>query len=401
MSDRMFVRLPAQADGELQWLWQHQGQWTSGIWSAPADLKRWAAAHADLPCTLLVPAGHEGLVQLTATLKQRREAGSALVALAEDQVGEDYERLHWVLEPGAGDEVLARGVRADWLGAWLALARDAGLNVDGVLPEALLYSVDEASWLWLPADGEVYLAVGQGQAALYPADAAAELLAGWRTRQSFSAPVRLRHPQGVAVPALPEGIQPVPVPWQDWRDLARQQPARFWQRHPQNWLHGAFAPRAAVSVDSRWRWVAVAVAVFLVVQVGLDRWQAGRLRAQTEQMLGEVEMRYRQLFPQDRNTTDLDRLITARMRGGAGAGLPQLLEQLAETAPAQPWVIDKVSYRSRGASEIEVSGGQLGGLEQWAAALSAAGVPARVLNSRVEGDTVHARLELQASGSSR
>lgn len=401
MIDRMFVRLPAQADGELQWLWQHQGQWTSGAWKTPADLERWASAHPALPCTLLVPVGLDCNVQLSASAKQRREAGAALVALAEDQVGEDYERLHWVLVPGEGDELLARGVRADWLADWLDLVRSAGLRVDGVLPEALLYNADEGSWLWLPVGAEVYLSVGPGQSALYPVDAAAELLADWRARQSFPAPVRLRHPQGAVVPALAEGIQPVPVPWQDWRDLARTQPSRFWERHPQNWLHGDFAPKAAVAVDGRWRWVAMAIAVFLVIQVGLDRWQASRARAQAEQLLSEQEMRYRQLFPQERNTSDLDRLITARLRGGAGAGLPQLLEQLAETAPAQPWVIDKVSYRTRGASEIEVSGGPLGGLEQWASALTAAGVPARVLNSRVEGGTVHARLELQASGSSR
>lgn len=401
MSDRMFVRLPAQADGELQWLWQHQGQWTAGAWMAPADLERWATAHPELPCTLLVPVGLDCNVRLIASLKQRREAGADLVALAEDQVGEDYERLHWVLVPGEGDELQARGIRADWLGEWLNLARDAGLNVDGVLPEALLYSVDEASWLWLPVGPEVYLAVGQGQAVLYPTDAAAELLAGWYERQAFLAPVRLRHPQGAALPALPEGIQPVPVPWQNWCDLVRTQPARFWQRHPQSWLQGDFAPKAAAAIDGRWRWVAAAAAVFLMIQVGLDRWQAYQARVQADQLLSELEMRYRQLFPQERNTMDLDRLITAHLQDGTGTGLPQLLEQMAETAPAQPGVIDKVSYRMRSASEVEVSGGQLGGLEQWASALTAAGVPARVLNAQVEGGIVHARLELLASGSNR
>ena len=257
--DMLFLRLPATATEAIQTVCFRQGHWQRlGSWAIDAGLDQQWQSLKDLPVVLITPVGMDVGIVLQATMKQRREAGADLVALAEDQVAEDYERLHWTLQSIDDQQVLARGINKSWLQGWRDRLQASGLNVRAAIPESSLFTQDHDTWLWLPAgDAAVYWQMELGQGAVVQRSDIAALMQAQLDRQPLLSSVRLRYPQGTSLPALPERIQSAPAPWQDWTDLLKTQNSGYWLRHPQNWLMGDMANKAASGGSSRWGWVAL------------------------------------------------------------------------------------------------------------------------------------------------
>lgn len=401
--DTLFLRLPATASEAIQTVCFRQGHWQRlGAWAVDAGLDQQWRSLKDLPVVLITPVGMDIGIVLQASQKQRREAGQDLVALAEDQVAEDYERLHWTLQGIDDQHVLARGIHKRWLQAWQERLQAGGLDVRAAIPESALFNQDHETWLWLPAgEHAVYWQMELGQGAVVQRSDIAQLMQAQLERQPLLASVRLRYPQGTSLPALPERIQPAPAPWQDWTDLLKTQNSGFWLQHPQNWLTGDLARKAVAGHTSRWIGVAaLAVAAFLV-QVGLDRYETHRLNAEASAARQEAESIYKAAFPDDRRIVNLARQFKARQAQASAVDPARLLQLLAQTAPNANWQITRMDYQDAAAARVEISGPALADITLWANQLASAGVITQIDNARLDNGIAKAKLQLRVESGAR
>jgi len=397
--DTLFLRLPATASESIQTVCFRQGHWQRlGAWAVNADLMQQWESLRDLPVVLITPVGMDTTVIVQASPRQRREAGAALVALAEDFVAEDYERLHWTLESIDDQQVLARGINKQWLLSWRDQLRSHGLNVCAAIPESVLFGQDHDTWLWLPAGGNsVYWRMELGQGAVVEQNDIALLMEAQLQRTPLSGFVRLRYPQGVELPELPERVQPAAAPWQDWTDVLKTQNSRYWLQHPQNWLMGELAQKTSSPNQKRWRWVA-ALAVFAVIlQIGLTRLETHRIQQQTVAARVESEALYRSAFPEDRRIINLARQFNAKKAQASAVDPTQLLQLLAQTAPNAGSQIVKLEYQDAALTRVDVIAPALSDISQWSAQLTAAGISTQVDNSRFEDGIAKAKLQLRVS----
>lgn len=401
--DMLFLRLPATATEAIQTVCFRQGHWQRlGSWAIDADLDQQWRSLKDLPVVLITPVGMDIGVVLQASVKQRREAGLDLVALAEDQVAEDYERLHWTLQGIDDQQVLARGINKSWLQSWRDRLQAFGLNVRAAIPESALFTQDHDTWLWLPAgDAAVYWQMELGQGAVVQRSDIAALMQAQLDRQPLLSSVRLRYPQGTSLPALPDKIQSAPAPWQDWTDLLKTQNSGYWLRHPQNWLVGDMANKTASAGSSRWSWVALLVVAAVLIQVGLDRYETHRLQQQAGAARAEAEAIYRAAFPDDRRIVNLARQFKAKQAQGSAVDPAQLLQLLAQTAPNANWQITKLEYQDAAATRVEITGPALADINTWANQLNAAGVSTQIDNARLDNGVAKAKLQLRISSGAR
>lgn len=397
--DTLFLRLPATASESIQTVCFRQGHWQRlGAWTVNADLMQQWESLRDLPVVLITPVGMDTTVIVQASPRQQREAGAALVALTEDFVAEDYERLHWTLESIDDQHVLARGIHKQWLLSWRDQLQSHGLNVCAAIPESVLFSQDHDTWLWLPAGGNsVYWQMELGQGAVVEQSDIALLMEAQLQRTPLSGFVRLRYPQGVELPELPERVQPAAAPWQDWTDVLKTQNSRFWLQHPQNWLMGELAQKASSPNQTRWRWVAALAVLAVILQVGLTRLETHRIQQQTVAARAESEALYRSAFPEDRRIINLARQFKAKKAQASAVDPTQLLQLLAQTAPNAGSQIVKLEYQDAALTRVDVIAPALSDISQWSAQLTAAGISTQVDNSRLEAGIAKAKLQLRVS----
>lgn len=401
--DTLFLRLPATATEAIQTVCFRQGHWQRlGSWAVDAELDQQWRSLKDLPVVLITPVGMDIGVVLQATLKQRREAGSELVALAEDQVAEDYERLHWTLQGVDDQQVLARGINKRWLQAWQQRLQASGLDVRAAIPESALFNQDHETWLWLPAgDSAVYWQMELGQGAVVQRSDIAQLMQAQLERQPLLASVRLRYPQGASLPALPDRIQPAPAPWQEWTDLLKTQNSGYWLQHPQNWLVGDLANRPVTGQKSRWGLVVLLAITAMLIQVGLDRYETYRLQSQANMARQEAESIYKATFPDDRRIVNLARQFKAKQAQASQVDPAQLLQLLAQTAPNANWQITRLEYLEAAATRVEISGPSLADINTWANQLNAAGASTQIDNARLDNGVAKAKLQLRVNSGAR
>lgn len=393
--DMLFLRLPHQTGGVLQAVSCIQGHWQRlASWRTLDDMGAWLRDHKQIPVILLTPVGLDIALTLQATPKQRREAGVGLVSLAEESLAEDYDKLHWVLDSLDEERVLARGIRLEWLQQWLDLLKARGLQVKAAIPEAALLNADRDSWVWLPSGNEVFIQTEPGQAALVSPDDAAVLLEQLLQQRPLKTPVRLRHPQGAVLPALPDGLQPSPAPWQDWADLLKTQSPALWLRHAQNWLTGALQPGSQQTWSPLWKPALALLAGAILLQVGIDRYEAHRFKVQAEAARAEAGQLYRQWFPGERVRGDLEQAFKQRLASAGVMGPEQVLQLLAQTAPTPQWQVQRLEFRDGGKATAEVLGSSLGEAQAWVGNLGALGLQASLENARLEAGQARAKIIL-------
>lgn len=400
--DRLFLRLPAVAGAEITALAYTDCQWQRmGAWLSLDAIANELMASADIPVVLVTPVGIDIALPIEASARQRKEAGVGLVAMAEEQLGEDFERLQWLLTELDDTSVLARGISLSYLQHWLALFHGHGIRPVAAIAEASLLQSDSEHWLWYPVGEEVYIQAGPGDAALVRADDAPMVLEQLLVQRKASAPVRLRYPQGTNLPVLSERISLAPAPWQDWADLIKPQAMARWATHPQNWLTGVLAPQSQYPWSPRWKWALAAVALACVTMIASDRFMAHQLNNEAALARAEAEQTYRQYFPEERRITNLARQFAARQAAGNTLAPEVVLQLVAQTAPSADWQIKQLDYRDTVPARFDVAGGVLDEINAWSQALEAQGLSVTVENARLDNGIAQATLLIASNGGKR
>ena len=396
--DILFLRLPERLGASVEAVVSQQGRASAPLPLADAAaLKGWLSAHQGLPLVLVTPPACETTVVIEASARQRREAGSGLVALAEEQLAEDYEQLHWTLTPLDDRQVLARGIRSSWLQHWLSWLEESGAEVIAAVPEQSLYDVPAGQALWLPQGSEVMLQLSVSESAVVPADQAAELLAD-RLAGTLRSDLVLLHPAGCSLPALATGVTLQAASWQRWSDCLTGSP-RQWRQHRDNWLHGALDNQPPAPTDRRLPWAVALITLAFATQGLMDRLDARRDATAAEAARQQAEQRFRSWYPDERRVTDVERQLRARLAGADRPDLSQLLQLLAQNTPADlSWQLRELSYQEADALTLEVSGGTLTQVQAWVEAVSQQGIAASLQSSRQDNGLTIARLRISLGG---
>lgn len=400
--ERLFLRLPASNSNDIAAVSYADGQWTrQGTWQSIEALANELLADRDVPVVLITPVGQDISLLIEASARQRKEAGVNLVALAEEQLGEDYERLQWTLQSIDEYQVLARGISQHYMQQWLALFHEHAIRPVAAIAETSLLPTDPEHWLWYPVAGEVFIQAAPGEAALIASADAPFVIEQLLATHKSSAPVRLRYPQGASLPTLPERISPTPAAWQDWADLLKQHAHTRWPGHSQNWLTGALAPQSQYPWAPRWKWAAAMLVLASVLMIAVDRFSAYQLSSEASIARTEAEQLYKQYFPDERRMSNLSRQFAARQSAGNALAPEIVLQLVAQTSPSIDWQIKQFDYRDNAPVRVDVSGGVLDEINAWSQALESQGVSVKIENSRLDNGVAQATLLIASTGGKR
>lgn len=393
--DTLFLRLPArQADGLHAVGRNASGEPVTLRFDSRQSLADWLAEHAQVPVVLIVPPAWHTDVVIQATARQRKEAGNELVALAEEQLAEDYDLLTWSLIPLDDQQVLARGMQTELLDAWVSLIEAPGNRVLAAIPEVSLFEVSNGQWLWLPQGDEIYLQTAPGEAALLD-PATVPDLAGL-TGDSLRADVTIVHPLSYRLPALPAFVRPLPASWSDWTQAVLGMGVT-WARHPANWLKGRAVRHEAAVIDKRVFLAAALTLVVFLLQGMMNRQDAARDVAAADQASSDSVRLYRGWFPQERSVTDVERQLKAKLPTASRPALLQLMQTVAQSAPAgKRWQLRELDYGADKPLTLVVLGESEADMKTWMLAMRQNDLAASLVNVQQEAGQVLATLRIES-----
>lgn len=371
---RILLRL--RADGGSEWL--DADRVVHAGWPAPRREDR---------VLVLVPATEVLLLELAPPAGNERQWAQALPFLIEEQLVAPIETQHvaWARSRDGARLCVAVVARAQ-LDGWLARLREAGVEPDALVSEALALP-------WQPQ--RPALLVDGGQCVLRRAEAGA--LAG-DTDEIVALGTDLPDVEAWLV-----GDSRSPVPTQTQHVVAHALHAFATQATvPQpNLLQGAYAPRRrADGLARRWRRAAMLAAAALLLaglHPLLDRHKlATRVAAQR----AEMTQLYRRAVPSAGAVEDPARQLQAALaaRGlGPGDGVLGLLTRLAPALAADAGLsLESLEYRER-RLELVVQAGSVADLDALRQRLARAGLTAEIAGTTPGSRGVQGRLRLGAA----
>lgn len=337
MSERLVIRLGAQAQQPIPWItWSEEQQTviSSGVLSGADGLGSLSERAGGRPVEVLVDSSALTLTDVTLPAKAQRQAIKALPFMLEDELSEDVEKLHFITGPRHGEQLTVVVVSHVQLQTWLGWLSEAGLPVKKMVPDVLaLALVPDTELSLLQLEQQLLIRTGDGSGMVLEPD--------WLALMADSLKGEGR-PWALFTPlALPEGIDAA----EQTLELPMQALAQGYVRTPVNLLTGPYAPAKELSkLVTTWSKVGIAASVLLVLVLahrGLSWYQ---LEQERTALRAEGERIYRQLFPQERRVPNPRGQLEAKVRalGGGGsngqlmpmmAGLESAFAQLPEVRP--------------------------------------------------------------------
>ena len=402
MREQLFIRLgPTE---QVTWLLE----------SEPAQVREGALAEAAASAagrqvTVLVPGTDVALSKVAVPTRNRSRMAAAVPYLLEDQLAGDVEQAHFALgERNAEGRVAVAVVSQARMNSWLARIAEAGLHVDRLVPESLLVPYQPDAWTLLierdcinlrnaPQGGMTVDSVNAAfilQRAVAESEVKPLMLRAW-VASGVTADAPLPGDLGVDVQAEPLTVPPLVF-------LARQaqEPGVI------DLLQGPYSRRERLGKLWRpWRPAAALLAVWVILQFGIESFQYRQLHAEEARLREEISQIYLQTFPDAKRVVDARLQMEQRLaalRGGTGSagGFMKLLAAVSgPTAGVGGVEIDRLSYKE-GEFDISLMISDLQRLEQLKDRLSSeTQLPVEIQSATARNDRVEARLQIKGGRS--
>lgn len=348
---------------------------------------------------VLVPGETVSLHTAQMPTRNTQKALQALPYALEDKLAEDIDELHFALGGRDGDRLDAAVVRRERMDEWLAVLKDAGIVADVLLPDfmGLPAPADPDSWV-AAYDDDRYL-VRQASARGFVL--AAPLLPV-ALRDAAPAAVRLygdTATDAVAAPFTQRGIEIEPA-----GELLDAFTAGLDRAPAFNLLQGAYQPKRDQRIAwRRWRWPAVAAAIWLVLALGTWISTYVSLSLEQQRLREAMVATVRDAFPGATVTNDPRGLLTSRLMSlkqqGGESGFLDIFSAVGEAAAQQPGLtLQAVSYRD-GRLDISVNADTVQTLDALKTALNSdSRWHAEVQAANNKGDHVEGRLQIKTEG---
>jgi len=367
-----------------------------------------ATAAAGRQVVVLVPGADIMLAAVAVPTRNRSRMAAAVPFLLEEQLASDVDDAHFALgERDAEGRVAVAVVSRARMNGWLARLAESGIHADKLIPETLLLPHQAGEWSLLREPECVTVRTGaQNGMAL---DAVNTSFVLQRTMAELAIKpnlLRVWFAGGAGSAMLPAELgveaiaEPLAVPALSF--LVRQ-------AHEQgviDLLQGPYSRRERIGKFWRpWRPVAALVAVWAVLQFGINIYQYRELRAEDGRLHEEVNQIYLQTFPEAKRVVDarvqMEQRLTA-LRGGKGSlgDFMKLLAAVSGPAASLGGVdIERLSYRD-GEFDIALTVSDLQRLDQLKDRLgSETQLAVEIQSASARNDKVEARLQIKGGRS--
>jgi len=347
VKETLFIRL---GDGErATWLRDNEPTQVS-----EGALLEAAALASGRQVAVVVPGADVVLASVAVPTRNRSRMAAAVPYLLEEQLATDVDDAHFALgERDSDGRVAVAVVSRKRMDEWLARLAEAGIHADKLIPDTLLLPYQAGEWaLLFEADCVNLRSAVQGGMAM---DASNAVFMVQRALGELEVKPERMHAwfaEGIPAAVLPDdlGVET------DGESLPGH-PLSFLAAQVQgagviNLLQGPYSRSERLSKAWRpWRPAAVLLAVWLVLQFGINVFHYQRLRGEEAHLREAVNQIYLQTFP------DAKRVVNARvqmeqhlnaLRGGDGdvGDFIKLLSAVSgPTASLGSVSIDHLSYK--------------------------------------------------------
>lgn len=355
---------------------------------------------------VLVPGEEVLLTQVEVPGHSRRLLAQAVPYALEEQLVEDVDELHFALGAVAGDRVKVAVVSRARMDAWLAELRQAGIEIERMVPDVLALPLHDDAWHVLRLEQRLLLRSGpQSGMVMDPDNAAFSLAAALKEAEPRPTALRIQDFSDSAEP-LPElGVERLEHPAAGLPLAALA--VAFDAQQAINLLQGPYSRRERISRYWRpWRAAAALLAGFFVVQFVAGVVERQQLDAQQQALDTEIEQIYRQAFPEARKVVNarvqMERALASLRGGGSaeGGGFAELLAQAGRQFNAAAGLaLQRLSYKG-GQLDVALLIGDLQQLDQLKQRLvDEAGLEVEIQSASARDNLVEARLKIKEGAS--
>jgi general secretion pathway protein L len=354
---------------------------------------------------VVVPGVDVVLSQVAVPTRNRGRMAAAVPFLLEEQLAADVEESHFALgeRDAAGTLAVAIVDRAR-MDEWLTRLREAGVQPDRMIPDPLLLPYETGEWsLLFEADGVLVRNAPQGGLGIDAANAGFMLQRALAESEVKPERLRVWLAEGVPAAVLPDdlgiGIS---------HETLRVPPLLFMAAqahdpHVIDLLQGPYSRRERLGRLWRpWRPVAALLAVWVVLQFGMEIVHYRQLSDEQARLREDVAKIYLQTFPDAKRVVpgherdQMEQRLKVLRGGGGDAGeFIGLLGAVSAPAALGSVSIDHLSYKA-GEIDLDLSIADLQRLDQLKERLAdATHMNVEIQSATTRDNGVDARLQIK------
>ncbi|MBF0470006.1 MAG: type II secretion system protein GspL [Gammaproteobacteria bacterium] len=354
---------------------------------------------------LVVPGRDLHLTTVTIPSRNRQKVMRAVPYALEDQLAEDVDQLHFVVEQARGEE--GQGVAVvshERMAQWLAPFSDAGIRLEAMVVDTLLlpFSTDRSTLL-LEEGEDLLLRSGRYHGFSLPAAAALQLLESERAQGDSSQPTPLEiydlRQRGGDDPFWRELFTSETVTLNEMHGQNLWQLPLQWQGSP-NLLQGSYSRTEQLGKMLKpWRPVLLLALLWIGLMIGSDWLNLQRLQQEVAQLQQESRNLYLKAFPESQRVINPraqmeQKLSKLRQQEGGASGFIPLFAPAITAVMAEPGVeVEGVRYRQQ-RLELYLRLEAIAGLERIQQRLEAEGKSATIESATSRGSEVEGRISV-------
>ncbi|WP_448549581.1 type II secretion system protein GspL [Thalassotalea fusca] len=341
MAESLIIRLGSNATDGVQWL-----IWSAGDAEIIASGELPNAMHlteltekASLrPVVALVPACDVAFKRLKVPAKSPRAMKLAAPYMLEDDLAQDVEQLFFAYgSPNLDDDdnnCFLTAVDRQQMALWLSWLSDANIQVQKLIPDALLLPEHEGSWSCVELFGQVLAKQDAWFATAIEHELFDTLLGRWSSKSDKGESIKLHGYSPINIPEHLSTIELVSEP----EELPLALLAKNIASIKFNLLQGEFQVKRKRSSTNKVWLVAASVAAFtLLTNLGLKSVKMWQINAQQAQLEQQIIDTYKQAFPETKRvriSTIRSQLKRKMAEVGGGSDEQNFLVMINKLQPA-------------------------------------------------------------------
>ena len=341
MAENLFLRVTDQA---IEWMLLDE---TSGIvrFRGHGETDEFANLVAEMNWsgnTYVMLHGEEVLLtNATLPTKQQRQVLRAVPFMVEESLASDVDECHFAIgERDADGSVSVAVINDKRMRHWMDFFANAGISPQIVTVDTLSIPMGEAACTIMLDGPRALVRQGEMKGLVVPSAILAttiDLLPD-DEKQNLSLQVHETQYDETQLTVSQVNVeQDITIDVFDLEYLPFEALCRGFNRHSINLLQGDYKIEAPkYQNDSNWRNVAILAAVAFGLQITLLLGQGVYLDLKAMNYEAEARALYKDIYPNDRNVTDLRRRWKAHIGQGSGGTEGQFLSLFAETAKNIP-----------------------------------------------------------------
>nr|VFK27588.1 MAG: general secretion pathway protein L [Candidatus Kentron sp. MB]VFK32989.1 MAG: general secretion pathway protein L [Candidatus Kentron sp. MB]VFK75684.1 MAG: general secretion pathway protein L [Candidatus Kentron sp. MB] len=398
MTDRLFIRLD---DDEVTWL--RQGVMPAEAPSQTGSLSDLSEQAVDCQVIVFVPGNDVGLLTAKIPPMSRQRMVMAIPFALEEQLIANIDSLHFAFGKREDGSVPVAVVADELMSAWLSRFREAGIHPDILVPETLALPLAPDAWTILVDEEEGLVRSGALSGFVVDLPNLSLLLQHSPDTAPLPQRIHLLRRMGESAPAGAISDLNAKITEEAYRfDILSILGGHFDEQRTINLLQGKYNQEAGIDrIWRAWRIPAALLVVWFLIWISAAFLDMTRLSQQSQDLEGEIQGVYRQVFPEARNMSNLrvrmERSLDALRKANPEhmVGFLELLDKVgSDLQSAANMRLISIHFRA-GELELRMEIDDLQAFEKLKARLIRTGLSVEVQSVTTRDSRVTAHLEIR------